>query len=269
MKKKVHYSIFFLASILFVSVSCNKEGETREEYESRNNATIRINLVDAPGDYDEVNVSVSSMTAKYSNGQEHNLPVDSSVHDLLSLSGGMSAKLVERGVLPPGEISYFTFTLGSNNTIVVNGQTYPLYLAGGSGLGRAADRINLNHTVAKGFEYDLTLDFDVEQSVSFQNNKYILNPVIRGSISTETGMAEGSVFPADVPTLVKASNGDIQVSAYTNKTTGLYSLHGLPAGNYTITATPKAGLGYTEKTIENVTVVNGQIASVSSVDFSN
>lgn len=269
MKKNLLNSVILLVTLSAVFVSCNKQGDTRDEIGLRDNAKVTIKMVDAPGDYDAVNVSIIALTAIYADGSEYDFQVNSSVYDLLSLSGGTSATLVNGAFVPPGELTKLILNLGTSNTLVVNGQTFPLTVTDGGSLSRPGHSVSINKSLTQGTEYEFVLDFNVDGSITTNENGYLMSPIIRVSISTESGIIEGAVFPANTPTLVQAVSGSTKISAYTNGTTGLYSLYGIPQGNYTLTFIPKDGLGYTQKVVENVTVTNGEIKTVPSVDYNN
>lgn len=229
-----------------------------------NTARMSVKMVDAPGDYEAVNVDVEGIEIKYANDTDVNLDVDDEIYNLLELTGGEYAQLALDDEIPAGDISQIRLILGSDNTIVVDGETYDLATpsAQQSGL-----KLNLNETLEAGYTYEYILDFDVEQSIVTQGNgSYSLKPVIRASASAETGIIEGVVTPANIPVLVSASNGIIEVATYVN-TDGSYTLYGLPEGTYTLTFTPELGLGFEPTLVENVVVMNGQVQTVQTVTF--
>lgn len=142
------------------------------------NAKISVKLVDAPGDYDEVNIDVKDVVIKYFGGESDVSlnAINVGVYDLLELTGGASVLLADDYEVPAGDVSQMRLILGENNTIVVDGETKPLSTpsAQQSGL-----KINLHKELQPGISYEYVLDFDVEESIVEKGNGgYGLKPVI-------------------------------------------------------------------------------------------
>jgi hypothetical protein len=159
------FGIFFLiGGIIF---SCKKEKGT---------APIRIYLTDNPALYDSVNVHIVGMQVQISKDGEAWIPIDvkDSIYNLLDLQNGIT-ELIAQDTIPTGWLHEVRFMLGNENTIVVNGVSYPLQApsAEDSGLKIKIDK-QLNTSLN-----DFTLDFDAELSVKEENGNYRLSPVIR------------------------------------------------------------------------------------------
>lgn len=260
MKKR----IFLMAAMVFTGLTALTSCSDNDDNEAGENgqAKMTVKLVDAPGDYDAVNVDVQGVVIKYANDAEVTLNVTGQVYDLLELTGGTQAQLALDDEIPAGTITQIRLILGDNNTIVVDGETHDLDTpsAQQSGL-----KINLNETLQAGIEYEYIVDFDVEHSIVEQGNGgFTLTPVLRASAAAETGIIEGTVFPIIVPTMVTATNGNVEVSTYTN-IDGSYALYGLPEGTYTLTFTPAINLGFDVTILNDVAVVNGEVETVSEV----
>lgn len=257
-------AILALGLITFAACSSDDDnGNSTEE----NKAKMSVRLVDAPGDYDEVNIDVEDVVIKYSGGEaETSLnAINVGVYNLLELTGGASVILADGYEVPAGNVSQIRLILGDDNTIVVDGETKPLSTpsAQQSGL-----KINLNTELQPGISYEYVLDFDVEKSIVAQGNGgYSLKPVIRATAVAETGIISGNVIlPSTAPALVTASNSTTSVSAYTNAQ-GEFQLYGLPAGTYTLTIESDASLNLPTITIPDVVVVNGEIEVVEDISF--
>lgn len=150
------------------STGCKKK-------EGTSNVTIK--MVDAPGDFQQVNVEVLQVQVNHSGQGWINLPTNAGVYDLLTLQNDVSATLVNVGVLPSGHLNQFRLILGDENNVMVDSLYYPLATpsAQQSGL-----KINLNADFAPNSEYELVLDFDAEKSIVTQGNgSYSLKPVIK------------------------------------------------------------------------------------------
>lgn len=256
--------VLFMGVVLFVSCSDDDNNDNSAEGSSR----MSVKLVDAPGDYDAVNIDVQDVVIKYEGDETeyHVGEVDAGIYDLLELTGGQSANLAVNEEIPAGDISQIRLVLGTENTVVIDGETMNLQTpsAQQSGL-----KINLNETLEEGILYEYVLDFDVEASIVEQGNGgYLLKPVIRASKLAVSGIISGTVIPSATQTLVTATSadGNVVVSTYTD-TNGNYILYGLPEGSYTLTFTPEISLGLEVQVLEGIEVDIEQTTTVEVVTF--
>lgn len=166
---KTKSTFFVLCLIVTMNfVSCKKEqGESR----------MSVKMVDAPGDFQQVNVEVLQVQVNHSGQGWINLPTNVGIYDLLTLQNDASATLVDVGVLPSGHLNQFRLILGDDNTVMVDSVYYPLSTpsAQQSGL-----KINLDADFAPNTMYELMLDFDAQNSIVTKGNgMYSLKPVIK------------------------------------------------------------------------------------------
>jgi len=255
--KKV-FKISFLALVTVFFTACSSDDNNQEQ-----TSRIMVSLTDAPGDYDNVYVDVQDVLIKYS-GSENEVSlgqINAGIYDLLELTGGISVLLADEEV-PSGHITQMRLVLGSQNSIVVNGETHPLQTpsAQQSGL-----KLNVNQTLEAGILYEFMLDFDVAESIVVQGNGgYLLKPVIRVSTAAESGSISGLVLPLGIQVLVSATNGVDTISAYTN-VEGNFVLHGVPEGSYTVTIEPEAASGLQVTVIDNVVVTTGNVTALGTI----
>ena len=260
--KKLVFGIASICMLAFLVSCSNDDDSTNPEQEM---ARMSVKLTDAPGDYDAVFVDVRDVMIKY-NGSEEEVTVgeiNAGVYDLLELTGGVSVLLVDDEI-PAGDISQIRLILGDNNTIVVDGDTFPLQTpsAQQSGL-----KINVNETLEGGIFYEFILDFDVDKSIVTQGNGgYLLKPVIRASTEANSGAIKGAVLPVGIQTLVTAENATTEISAFTNEL-GIFVLSGVPSGTYTLTYEADANLGFPPIVVTNVEVEVGVVTEVDGVVF--
>ncbi|GGD81176.1 DUF4382 domain-containing protein [Planktosalinus lacus] len=253
--------ISFLSILLFSFVACSDDDDSNADQASR----IMVNLTDAPGDYEHVYVDVQDVRIIYGeNGEEVTIGnINAGVYDLLELTGGVSVLLVDEEI-PSGAITQMRLVLGEENSVVIDGETFPLQTpsAQQSGL-----KVQVNQTLEPGILYEFTLDFNVEESIVEQGNGgYLLKPVIRASTAAESGSISGLVLPLGVQSLVTASNNEGTVSAYTNAE-GNFVLHGVSEGIYTVTIEPEFTSEFEIIVIENVEVVNGNVTSMGTIEL--
>lgn len=166
--KTTYFVALALVGILGISTGCKKKEGTSQ---------MTVKMVDAPGDFQQVNVEVLQVQVHHDGQGWINLPTVAGVYDLLTLQNDVSATLVNAGTLPSGDLQQLRLILGDENNVMVDSLYYPLATpsAQQSGL-----KINLNSNFAPNTQYELVLDFDAEKSIVIQGNgSYSLKPVIR------------------------------------------------------------------------------------------
>ena len=243
-----------LLVLLFTSCNENDPGPSR----------VSFILTDAPAEYDAVYVDIQNVLINKSENEEDenwdSLDVKhTGVFNLLELNNGADTLLgtIEFG---GGRVSQIRLVLGNENSLVVNGETFPLTTpsAQQSGL-----KLNVNANFIEGIEYQLWLDFDAAKSiVKTGSDKYILKPVVRVFSLATTGIIEGYVLPAEAKATVYAIiNGD-SVAAIP-EANGKYAIVGLVPGQYTVLF--DATDPYADFTNEGVIVNRGVITSLDTV----
>lgn len=254
----------FTAIIALAAVfgSCSDNDDSRLSETAR----LRLFLTDAPGDYDAVNIDVQDVmikvTSESDSGWESLSGINVGVYDLLELTGGLNVLLADNE-LPAGELKQVRLVLGPNNTVVIDGEAYPLDTPSAmqSGL-----KVQVNQTLEAGYTYDIVLDFDVDASIveAGASGKRNLKPVIRASAIAITGIIAGTVEPSGFQVKLSVMNGEEEISAYTNDS-GAFMLYGVPGGVYGLTVTPEPASGYGEVIVEDVEVVNGETTKLGAV----
>lgn len=252
MKKAFLFLVLFISFSLFYS--CSEEQDTSK---------ITVRLVDAPGDYDEVNIEVLDVMVNNEDGWESLGVISPQVYDLLKLTGGIDALLVDTEI-PSGRINQIRLVLGENNSIVKQGETFPLETpsAEQSGL-----KLNVHQDLIGGVTYNFVLDFMVDKSiVTTGNGKFSLKPTIRVSTEALSGAISGMVNPTNVQTEVIATSLNDTISTYTNSE-GKFVLHGVPEGTYKVTFVPEATSGLAIKEIENINVSIGSNTDMGTINI--
>jgi len=250
-------TILFLVMASFIFPSCSKEkGKSR----------LSIYLTDAPAAYDALNIDIVKVEIKSSSDQGDDgwqtLPVNAGIYNLLEFTNGMDT-LLSSVELPAGKVSQLRLILGSNNSIVVSGNSLPLPLstpsAQTSGL-----KFNINADLVAGIEYKIWIDFIADRSVVVTgNNVYKLKPVIRTFTEATSGAIKGNVQPAASQATVFAIAGTDSLSAIPDAATGDYLIRGVPAGNWKVLA--DGNNGYIDQSIDNIAVSLGQVTVVDTI----
>jgi hypothetical protein len=257
---------------LFVGLSSCTDNNDSGELSS-----VAIKLVDRPGDYEKVNVEVidvlikrkaveenatDSTSTDQESGWESVGNVTTGIYDLLELTGGVDALLVE-GDIPSGMLGQIRLVLGENNTVVINGVEFPLKTpsAQQSGL-----KLKVNEELEAGIGYTFILDFNVDKSIVMAGNSGNINlkPVINVSVEAVSGKISGTINPAEVQTEITATDGTNTVSAFADAN-GVFVLNGVSPGTYTVTTVPAGASGLAEKTISDVEVVAGENTDLGEI----
>ena len=281
MKTLKRFKLFFPALILLFFFGCN-DSNSPSQTDAENISRLTVRLVDEPGDFDNVFIEILDFMIKINDDSDddsgwQSLGEINQTVDLLELTGGESILLVDAFELPPGMLSQVRLVLGENNTIVIDGEEFPLKTpsAQQSGL-----KLKVNHELEPGFTYSLLLDFDVDKSIVIAGNSpnKILKPVMRASTIYASGKIQGTVTLQDSLNLEEAITppSDFQIeasvevdgetiSAFADES-GVFVLHGIPAGTYDVTITPEES-DYAEAVVEGVVVVNGEINDIGTVEL--
>jgi len=256
-----HLSLIVL-SIVILS-SCSDNGGT---------AKIQVALVDAPADYDAVNIDIEDVQINISadendeGGWQSLENAEPGVYDLLLLTNGEEQFLGEIE-LPEGKLGQVRLILGDGNVLTVDGQETPLTVPSGSQSGL---KINVDADIQAGITYKLVLDFDAAKSVVKAGNsgKYNLKPVIRAQMEATTGAIHGTISPAETATVVYAIVGEDSVSSYPDEE-GEFLIRALDAGTYTVSAVPAEESGFTTVDVEDIVVTIGETAEAGTIAFTN
>lgn len=251
--KKIMFATFI--GLLFLQfTSCDSEKDNEK-------AHLTVRMTDAPANYDAVMVDVKSVEITGNGGTAVLLNTNAGIYNLLDFSNGLDT-MIASGDLEAGSVSQIRLILGTNNTVVVDGVSYPLSTpsAEQSGL-----KLQVNQTFEPGVEYFILLDFDASQSVvSTGSGTYKLKPVIRTINAAVTGSIKGSISPIGENVVVTATSNGVSYSSVTNAS-GKFLISGLPSGTYSITVTP--ALPFLPVTIAAKTVVVGVSTDLGIVVF--
>ena len=217
-------SILFISGVamMFFS-SCNNQETT---------TSFVVRLTDSPGDYEIVNIDIQAVEVHSDNAGWMTLKTNVDVYDLLTLTNGVET-VIANDDLPAGKVSQLRLILGDNNSVVVDGESYPLTIPSGSESGL---KLQIHAELTEGITYSVLLDFDAAKSiVATGSGSYNLKPVIKAITEAQDGAIQGSVLPAAESVAVYAIIGDDTVStSYATAGNADFFLGGLADGSYKI-----------------------------------
>ncbi len=165
--KMKNYILPFALIMILISSACN-----------RDNASMEVRMTDAAGEYDKVNIDIQGISVKFEKDTAKwvELTANKGVYDLLMFQNGITTVVATGNSLPKTTVKEIRFVLGTNNSVVVQGVSYPLVLS-------SQDESGLKIKISKKLEKNLntvTIDFDAAQSIVKENNGiYRLKPVLK------------------------------------------------------------------------------------------
>ena len=169
MKTKLLLLSFFLGTGIITFLSCSKDNNS-------GTSNLQVRLTDAPVAYDKVNVDIREVRVNFRDDSTGWVPLSTNagVYDLLKFQNGVDT-LLATGTVQTGTVKEIRLILGPNNTVVVNGATFPLTIPSGSESGlKIKVSKKLNATLET-----LIIDFDAALSIKQEANGYKLRPVLK------------------------------------------------------------------------------------------
>lgn len=257
--KKITYAGLLFGALLMAGLftACNKN----DNNDTGGTAELHIRLTDGPADYDAVNIDVQGIEIHSDeSGWDSLVVIHPGVYNLLDFRNGMDTLLVN-ATLPAGHISQMRLLLGNQNSIVVNGQSFPLATPSAmqSGL-----KFNIQQDLAPNGVYRMWIDFDAARSIVQQGNgNYSLKPVIRTYLEETNGRIRGVVLPSVAQPIVYAIRGADTAIALPDMS-GNFLFSGMPEGYYHIWARAQNS-HYQDVHVDSIQVQFGQETDVDTL----
>lgn len=244
-------------------------------------ARVQLKLIDAPGDYLEVNVEIIDIQYNTTDGEEgwqsftpvNGYPINV---DLTELIAGNSLLLSDQ-LIPAGMLKQIRLVLSENNTLVIEGENSeagePIHLDTPSAL-QSGLKLNLDTELEGGFSYTFILDWNIQESVVEAGNSdmYNLKPVIKVNAEVNSGSISGNIVETVEEALVAMENvsvkvyttADVLVTETLTDVNGYFLLQGLGAGDYKLKITQE---GYQEYESEVIEVSIGNIQEAGTIEL--
>ena len=156
----------------FVLIACQKDATN-----DSGSTTLKVRLTDAPINADSVNVDIRQVRVNFRQDSTGwvDLNTNAGIYDLLGLQNGVDT-LLAVGTIPSNSVKEIRFVLGTANTIVVNGVSYPLTIPSGSESGL---KLKINKTLNGPID-SILIDFDAALSIhQTGQGDYKLKPVLK------------------------------------------------------------------------------------------
>ena len=255
MKKLIILLVAIAGATFFYSCNDDDSNSGNGDY------AYKVRMTDAPGPFDEVNIDLQAVEITGNDNHTVVLNTTTGIYNLLDYSNGTSV-LIANSNLEDSNVKQIRLILGPNNTVVVDGVTYPLSTpsAEQSGL-----KLNVNQTLNADIDNEILIDFDAHNSIiQTGNGTYKLKPVLRTIITAISGNINGTIFPIGTAMVSATSSTDVVYTSSVNSL-GQFQISGLPPGNYTLTITPE--LPMLPVTQANVVVTAGSTTNVGNITF--
>ncbi len=265
MKNIIQFSILSLLAITIVFYSCQKDATGYQNGTTDINKphAVTIYLTDHQTPiFDSVFIDLRRLEVKLEddtlpNDGWVNLTINPGVYNILRFRNGLDT-LFATGTLPNARIRKIKLVLGTQNSAMKNGQSFPLRV-------KDEDREVIANMESSNFEITpagqvlFWIDFDAGNSIQLDNsgpgngNGYRLKSHIKIFTRSNSGRIEGRVLPRAADAIIKAVIGADTATAIPEDD-GEFKIVGLNAGTYQLIIDGQNG--YIDTIINHVIVRN-------------
>ncbi|MBL0358889.1 MAG: DUF4382 domain-containing protein [Chitinophagaceae bacterium] len=277
-------SLLLSLSVLFYA--CQKESSANGTIPA-GQIKLSVYLTDGPYDFQNVLIDIQQIavkvdTCQHYGDEDHDQPgcdddhdqrnsdceiwdtlnIRPGVYDLVQLRNGLDTLLASDFVLN-GKIKRIKFTLGDNNSVIVDSTSYPLRLLNNQHFVYVnIKREHLDSLSSNNLQ--MFLDVDLSRSIKFFNGQYWLKPVIKPFGRHSSGEIEGKVRPVGSFGTIKAFNTTDTAFALP-WSEGEFKIRGLQEGTYSLFI---QGInGYSDTTISNIQVTRNRDTKLVTIQL--
>ncbi|HMU46057.1 MAG TPA: DUF4382 domain-containing protein [Chitinophagaceae bacterium] len=262
MKNIIRIAFFALMVSAVVFISCQKDLQSAGQSDLNKPHAVSIYLTDHQTPvFDSVFIDIQKLEIKLEhdtlpNGGWINLGIRTGVYNILRFRNGLDT-LFGTGTLPNGRIRKLRLTLGTQNSVMKDGQSFPLRVNSSDrevmvDIESGSFEITPSGTILFWIDFDAGRSIQVDNSGSGNNNGYRLKSHIKLFTHSHSGRIEGKVFPAAADPIVMAISGTDTTMAIPDDDDGEFKIVGLNAGAYTVII--DGNNNYNDTLINNVIV---------------
>ncbi|MFN8243296.1 MAG: DUF4382 domain-containing protein [Ferruginibacter sp.] len=266
MKRTSSLLLLAVATLTITFTACKKDSVSGTGVPAGQNQ-LQLILTDGPSVvFDSIFVDIRQVEIRVvkADGSEtwQNLSISAGVYNILRLRNGVETVLATT-LIPDGSIDKLRLTLGTNNTVVKSGVTYPLYLHGG----QTQYTINIGHDVDEDGDADhlkFWLDFDGYGSVvETSPNHFELTASLHHFSHHNSAELEGKIKPAGaLPVVVKVVAGSDTLTAIP-ESEGEFKVRGIQTS--TVSLIIRASNNYKDSVISNIALSRGNDTNIGTI----
>ena len=224
--------------------------------------------------FDSVFIDIQRLEVKLEddtlpNGGWVNLAIHPGVYNILRFRNGLDT-LFATGTLPTARLQKIKLVLGTQNTAMKNGQSFPLRVKD-EDREVIADLGSSNFEITPAGQVLFWIDFDAGNSIQPDNsgpgngNGYRLKSHIKIFTRSFSGSLEGKVLPHAADAIVKAIIGSDTATAIPDHDDGEFKIVGLTAGTYQVFIDGQNG--YRDTLITNVIIRNREDTHMPTIQL--
>lgn len=262
MKKSKVYVAVVLLAVSAIVYSCQKDVSANSNLDKPHQAVIYLTDHQTPV-FDSVFIDIQRLEVKVEDDTVGgdgwiNLQINPGVYNILRFRNGLDT-LFATGTLPSARVQKIRLTLGTQNSAMQNGQSFPLRVKD-EDRQVVANLDDSNFEVSNGqvlfwIDFDAGNSIQVDNSGSGNNNGFRLKSHIKIFSRGNSGRIEGKVFPQAADPIIKAVIGTDTATAIPEHD-GEFKIVGLRAGIYKVIYDGQNG--YLDTTLNNITVRRGE-----------
>lgn len=273
MKNIIRIAFFALIVSTIVFISCQKDLGGNGLSDPNKPHAVSIYLTDHQTPvFDSVFIDIQKLEVKLEddtlpNGGWVSISIRTGVYNILRFRNGLDT-LFATGTLPSGRIRKIRLTLGTQNSVMKDGQNFPLQVKSDdrevvANIENENFEITPSGTILFWIDFDAGRSIQVDNSGSGNNNGYRLKSHIKIFTHSRSGRIEGKVLPAAADPIVMAINGADTTMAIPDDDDGEFKIVGLNAGTYTVII--DGNNNYNDTLINNVVVRSNEDTHIPTI----
>ncbi len=274
MKNLKKISILALGAMVLFS-ACKKEEVTPED-PAKGEQSFKVRMTDNPGNYDKLDVEITSIAVLNSNNEWVTLNADAQTVSVLELTNGEEKEIAAKNDVDAGVYSKLKLEFSPNSQLTLNSflSTGPLLTKVDLNFTTAGSSktviVEIDEEVSANSNANILIDFNVAQSIVDSANTYFLNPHITVIADEKTGVqghTKNEIRAAIM--LENEANENYKYSGYTNQN-GEFLIRGMVDGTYTMTVMPDQDEDpslNSSYTFTSVVIVDGEIKQMGEIEL--
>lgn len=272
MKKISFFAAFSMLLLSAIINSCQKETSGNNDPGIPHFVTIYLTDHPTPV-FDSVFIDIQQLEVKIEddslpNGGWVSLTIRPGVYNILRFRNGLDT-LFATGTLPSARIRKLRLTLGTQNSVMLNGQVTPLRVKDDDR--QVVANLESEHFDISNGQLIFWIDFDAGNSIQVDNsgpgnnNGYRLKSHIRIFSRSHSGRIEGRVLPRAANAIVKAVLGT-DTSTAIPREDGEFKIVGLRPGTYKVIFDGENN--YRDTILQHVVVRSREDTKLSAITLS-